>query len=110
VADALMNDNWIQDIIYKITAPLVSGYVLLWELVEVVAFNEQDESADEIFWTRAADGSYSARSAYCIQFDGGTESSFPASVWKQWARLHHTDMSVIRQIQKVRIASIYIIL
>jgi hypothetical protein len=79
VADALANDNWIRDIFHNITAPLI------WELVDAAAFNGQDENDDEIVWTRSPDGSYSARSAYRIQFDGSSESIFPASVWKQWA-------------------------
>jgi hypothetical protein len=59
--------------------------VLLWELVDAAAFNNQDGNDDEITGTRSPDGSYSARSAYHIQFDGSSESIFLASVWKQWA-------------------------
>jgi hypothetical protein len=84
VADALANDNWIRDIIHNIKASLITEYILLWELVDAAAFNNQDKNDDEIVWTRSADGSYSARSTYRIQFDGSSESIFPASVWKQW--------------------------
>jgi hypothetical protein len=84
VADALANDNWIRDIIHNIKASLITEYILLWELVDAAAFNNQDKNDDEIVWTRSADGSYSARSTYRIQFDGSSESIFPASIWKQW--------------------------
>jgi hypothetical protein len=30
VADALRNDNWIQDLMHNITTPLFTNYVLLW--------------------------------------------------------------------------------
>jgi hypothetical protein len=80
VADALANGNWIRDIFHDIMAPLIMEYVLLWELVDAAAFNDQDENNDEITWTRSPDGSYSVRSAYRIQFDGRSESIFPACV------------------------------
>jgi hypothetical protein len=68
-----------------ITAQLFSDYVLLWGLVDEANFDPSTQGEDEIFWTRTSDASYSARSAYGIQFDGSIESSFPTTVWRVWA-------------------------
>jgi hypothetical protein len=59
--------------------------MLLWELVEAAAFNNEDSREDEIFWTRTSSGEYMAKSAYFMQFDGGVQSRFPVDVWNVWA-------------------------
>jgi hypothetical protein len=58
---------------------------MLWIMVEAAQFDPADTGDDQITWTRSADGNYSAKSAYLMQFDGGVESSLPATVWHVWA-------------------------
>jgi hypothetical protein len=64
VAEAMTNQNWIRDIMHGVTTYLLTQYVLLWELVEVVGFNHHDQEADEIIWTRTSDAKYLAKSSY----------------------------------------------
>jgi hypothetical protein len=85
VRDALENDNWIRDLPSNLTVPLISDYVLLWELVEEAGFDPQNNDDDEIIWTRTADGTYSAKSAYDLQFEGNVPSVFPSCIWRIWA-------------------------
>jgi hypothetical protein len=67
---------------HDITVPEIAEYVLLWELVAEAGFNNQDKQEDEILWTRTPDSSYSAKSAYEMQFDDSIGSPFPLNVWK----------------------------
>jgi hypothetical protein len=70
---------------WQITTPLFVDYVMLWIMVEVAHFDPSDTGDDQITWTQSADGNYSAKSTYLMQFDGGFESSLPATVWYVWA-------------------------
>jgi hypothetical protein len=45
-------------------------------------FSGDDQTEDEIIWTRTSDGTYSAKPAYPLQFDGSLKTTFPALVWK----------------------------
>jgi hypothetical protein len=58
---------------------------MLWIMVDAAQVNPSDPADDEIIWTRSADGNYSAKSAYSMQFDGSVESSFPTKIWQVWA-------------------------
>jgi hypothetical protein len=88
VADALHNENWIWDLMHSVTTPIFAEYVLLWSMVDATGFNPSDPASDEIFWTRTTDGTYSAKSAYAMQFEGSLGSSFPATVWHIWTPSH----------------------
>jgi hypothetical protein len=85
VAEAMTNDNCIRDIMQDITAPLFSDYVLLWGLVNEANFDSSAQEEDEIFWIRMPDASYSAKSAYEMQFEGSFQSPFPTNVCRVWA-------------------------
>jgi hypothetical protein len=85
VAEAMTNDNCIRDIMEDITAPLFSDYVLLWGLVNEANFDSSAQEEDEIFWIRMPDASYSAKSAYEMQFEGSFQSPFPTNVCRVWA-------------------------
>jgi hypothetical protein len=50
--------------------------MLLWILVDAANFNPQGPVEDDIISARSANGNYSAKSAYKMQFDGSLESSF----------------------------------
>jgi hypothetical protein len=68
-----------------ISMPLFMDYVRLWHLIAASPFDRTDQEEDYIVWTRSANGVYSAKSAYNIQFDGGFESVFPSTIWQVWA-------------------------
>jgi hypothetical protein len=70
VAEAMHNNTWISDLMHDVTTPIFGDYVMLWIMVEAAGFNPLDAADDQIIWTRAADGCYSAKSAYLLQFEG----------------------------------------
>jgi hypothetical protein len=72
VPEAMASDNWIRDMMHDMSESLSMDYIQLWHLVADSSFNPMDQLDDEIVWTRTASGKYSAKSAYNIQFNGGT--------------------------------------
>jgi hypothetical protein len=85
VAEAMHNGNWINDLMQDITTLVFGEYVMHWAQVEAANFDPLDMAADQIIWTLAADGNYSAKSAYLLHFEGCIESSFHKLVWQVWA-------------------------
>ena len=85
VAEALLDDQWIRDVAYDLTVPLLDEFVQLWELIDGANFDANNMEADTIVWIRTASGDYSAKSVYNMQFEGGLLSLFPKMVWKVWA-------------------------
>jgi hypothetical protein len=49
---------------------------MLWEVVTKAGFNVDDQAEDEIIWMRSPGGTYSSKSAYELQFEGGIISPF----------------------------------
>jgi hypothetical protein len=88
VADAVNTDNWIRDVMHDMLVPLFLDYVRLWRLVTNSSLNQADQREDDIVWTWTANGVYSAKSAYNIQFNGAMDSEFPMVVWQVWAPSH----------------------
>ena len=85
VAEAISEEQWIRDVSYDLTVPILDEFVRLWGLIEDVHFDTSNPEMDTIIWTRTATGEYTARSAYDMQFEGGLLSLFPKMVWKVWA-------------------------
>ena len=85
VVEAIAEEQWIRDVSYDLTVPLLDEFVRLWGLIEDVHFDTSNPEMDTIIWTRTATGEYTARSAYDMQFEGGLLSLFPKMVWKVWA-------------------------
>jgi hypothetical protein len=85
MANALYNDNWIADTMHNMFAPLLAEFILLWIEIDAAHFDGLDMEPNEITWTCAANGRYSASSAYQMQFDGSLNSIYPAKVWQAWA-------------------------
>jgi hypothetical protein len=84
VADAISDENWIRDIMHDMTPSMFLDYVRLWHLVTNSSFNQADQGDDEIVWTRTANGAYSTKSAYNMQFDSSMDSVFPRAIWQVW--------------------------
>jgi hypothetical protein len=87
----LANDNWIQDLMYDLSPAMFADYLQLWLLVDGTPFSANDQAKDTIVWTRTANGRYSAKSAYNMQFDGIIESSSPVDIWQSTARSRCKD-------------------
>jgi hypothetical protein len=85
VADALLNYNWISDVVHDLSPVLMAQYIMLWISVDAVHFDRDDTAEDEIVWCMTSDGAYSARSAYALQFEGSKLSAFTSMVWRVWA-------------------------
>lgn len=85
VRDALQGSRWVQDLRERITAPLLHEFVSLWGRI----FSSPGPSvgSDTFRWKLAEKGSYSAASAYRLQFLGSTSSPIMDVVWKSWAPL-----------------------
>jgi len=64
VAEALLDEQWIRDVAYDLTVPLLDEFVQLWELIDAANFDANNTEADTIVWTRTASEEYSAKSAY----------------------------------------------
>jgi hypothetical protein len=63
IAEAMNGGQWINDLMQNVTVPLIVDYMLLWELIEVVAFDSRDLGEDEITWTRTSSRIYTAKLA-----------------------------------------------
>lgn len=68
VAKALVGENWTEDIQGEIDATALSQYLNLWDILPEVELNE--EIPDKHVWRFSASGSYSAKSAYDMLFQG----------------------------------------
>jgi hypothetical protein len=85
VNKALEGNAWVRKITLdeSFTTDHLSQFVELWVKLQGVHLNE--EVADDISWKLTANGQYSAKSAYELQFLGSTFSSLRKTVWKAWA-------------------------
>lgn len=80
VADAITNNRWITDIDHNLNHQLIAEYVSLWEVLENVILIESQQ--DNICWVLTADGKYTAKSAYSMQFEGKTHCVAAVQTWK----------------------------
>lgn len=65
------------------TSEHLRQYVDLWvRLLQPPAFNEHE---DTIIWKLTANGVYTTKLAYRLQFIGATRSTFNETIWKCWA-------------------------
>jgi hypothetical protein len=58
VADALLNDNWISDVVHDLSPALMAQYIMLWILVDAVPFDREETADGEIIWRMTANGAY----------------------------------------------------
>jgi hypothetical protein len=85
VAQAMKNNIWTSRIALgnNFTLEHLSQCAHLWGLLQNVDL--QDDVEDNITWRLMANGDYSAKSAYDMQFMGAISSSIYETVWKAWA-------------------------
>ena len=80
VSDALADDKWIRDVDYSRTERVVEEFISLWTCLQGITVQPTHE--DKITWLHTADGQYTARSAYKIQFLGMASSMTAEITWK----------------------------
>lgn len=83
--DALHNLNWVWDIAHNLNHELLGEFFTLWTAIDEAGLDLGSDEVDEIIWILESSGSYSASSAYRIQFAGQIQSQFPTLIWKAWA-------------------------
>jgi hypothetical protein len=83
VAAALNGGKWILDLRGRVTADSLPEFVDLWDRVRQV--NLVQGTSDSFVWHFSADGVYSSKSAYRLQFCGATSSHFVKLIWEAMA-------------------------
>lgn len=68
-----------------LTEENIAKFLLIWNMLRASAIVLHPDIPDEILWKVSSSGSYSAASAYKLQFLGRTRSPFRSLFWKAWA-------------------------
>lgn len=76
VRDAVAGGSWIGDIAYDLTLGILAEFFKLWQEIVRAHIDLTDEREDSITWLLESSGTYWARSAYKIQFEGQCLSNF----------------------------------
>jgi hypothetical protein len=100
--DEVQGDKWTRGLWRMTTAEQMAEFVSLWSLVQEVQFND---SQDEIRWKWSADGSYSAKSAYNIQFVGSFCPFNSKAIWKAKVEGKHSIFTWLLVQQKMLTAN-----
>ena len=80
VHQALKNEKWIDHIYPPTMHEEVTEFVKLWEALRGFTLNESVE--DTIIWRWTADGEYTTKSAYQVQFIGVFSKIKLTPIWK----------------------------
>jgi hypothetical protein len=80
VHKALQESKWISHILPIQTAEEIQEYIKLWETVQQIVLDPDRE--DTIVWRWTADGEYTTKSAYHIQFEGTFNRLKIMPIWK----------------------------
>ncbi|XP_071685205.1 uncharacterized protein [Lolium perenne] len=85
VAQALHNDAWVSkiDLEGTFTIDHMAQFIDLWTLISTIHLDPDVD--DDIVWRLTANGHYSAKSAYELQFLGSLLSPMNKLIWKAWA-------------------------
>ena len=86
VKDQLLNQSWTRGLWRMSTVEEMAEFVALWDLVQNVQLTSEE---DQIQWKWSADGMYSAKSAYEVQFKGSFCSFRPNHIWRAHAEGKH---------------------
>lgn len=108
VQSALTDLQWIRDVDYDMSLQNLHEFIQLWTLLQEIQL--QPEQEDQITWLLTADGSYTAGSAYRIQFLGTTISMTASLTWRTrappknrffvWLMLQNKIWTAARQLQR----------
>jgi hypothetical protein len=80
VADALSNNDWIQDVTSPRASPMMMQFVLIYQWLQQVILNQEVE--DKLIWRWDSSGMYNAASTYKAMFLGQTSILGAREVWK----------------------------
>jgi hypothetical protein len=83
IALALDGNSWVGDLRRPLPPALLPEFINLWRLVSDTPL--LPGVRDSIRWSITASGTYSASSAYKLQFTGRPRSPAPTMIWKPWA-------------------------
>ncbi|CAN6334617.1 unnamed protein product, partial [Urochloa humidicola] len=86
VQEDLQEERWTRGLWRMSTSEEIAEYAILWWKLWGFQLNDQEDS---ISWKWTADGQYSAKSAYNIQFEGTFSSSRWQDIWKSKAEGKH---------------------
>lgn len=86
VRGELQDQSWTRGLWRMSTLDEMAEFVLLWDLVQQVSLNEQE---DQISWRWTANAAYSSKSAYLVQFNGSYGSFQGNYIWKAHAEGKH---------------------
>jgi hypothetical protein len=86
VADDLQNQNWTRGLWRMNTADQIVEFVILWDKLQHIQLTD---TSDTIAWRWTANGLYSSKSAYQIQFQGSYCSFNAEASWTASAEGKH---------------------
>jgi hypothetical protein len=83
VAEAMENNQWLNDITEELTVEGGAQCIRLWEAVDTIPTD--DTRPDLIRWKGSATGDYSSKSTYEMLYKGNTSWSMSSPVWNSFA-------------------------
>ena len=83
VRDSMHNEGWLKDLAHGLTDGMVDELTRLASLLDSVQLT--GNAPDQIVWRFTADQTYTARSAYRIQFLGSVPPEATNLLWAGWA-------------------------
>ena len=86
VKEQLENQSWTRGLWRMSSVEEMADFVALWDLVQDVQLTTEE---DKITWKWTPDGSYTAKSAYEVQFKGSYCSFKPNAIWRAHAEGKH---------------------
>ncbi|KAK1606981.1 hypothetical protein QYE76_030654 [Lolium multiflorum] len=85
IAQAMLDQRWTRHLKRDLPRLAVIEMVAVWEKLQGVAL--QPGTPDSVSWRWTADGTYTAASAYVVQFIGSTQTSYTSCIWASDAPL-----------------------
>ena len=85
VKKGLQDNAWVTNLTIQngLDIGYIQQFVSLWELLSDITLH--NDRPDSIQWKFTNNGSYTAKSAYMMQFEGIIATSLDVSVWHAWA-------------------------
>ena len=84
VVDALRDHQWVRDLRPDMPPPALAQFLQAWALLLDANTQLHPGTTDSITWTLTADGNYSAKSAYLVQFAGRQHAPMTVAIWDTW--------------------------
>jgi hypothetical protein len=107
VFEEVTNANWMRGLWRMSTVAEMVEFVELWDRVQQVQFTDNQ---DQMFWRWTANGEYTAKSAYNIQFSGSYTRVDSQVLWKApmegkhkffaWLLVHNKILTADKMLQR----------